>query len=131
MAFTLRGFQRNAFQMLTNIRVGATEEARKLNQRLRRNTRIKARADYLAEKYRLMLERKLEAEALKKVEEVVKPFTRETKLEDVYDLPKIETIDFEAIASDAKARGELLQLMKKVMLQQEEEIALILILAAM
>lgn len=125
MSFQNNAFQGNAFQMR---RARVAQAAGKINKRLRRNTRVKARADELAEKYKAALARQLPAQA---IERIVKPYSREATLEDVFELPKIETIDFAAMARDTKTRSEFLKIIKQLAEQEEEEMALIMILAAL
>lgn len=125
MAFQLSGFQRNAYQMFTS----AKKAAAKLKKKLRKNTRIKAQADELAEKYKRLAEKELASVAV--VKKIIKPYSRPTTLEDVFKLPKFEEVDFEAIAQDAKVKREFLQALKILAEQEEEEMALILISASL
>lgn len=118
MAFQLNGFQRNAFQ----IGYAALQAAGRLKKRLRRNTRIKALADELAEKYKSSVEK----EALI---EIVKPFVKELTFEDYYEAPKVEEINFESLAKNINARKSFLNTAKLIAQQEEEEMALMLLLA--
>lgn len=130
MAFQISFGQRNAFQILTS---AVTSAAGKLRKRLKRNTQIKARADELAEKYQRLLDNQSQTTApiIAVMEDIFKPHSRETTLEEAFALPQIEAIDFEALAKDTKARKEFLLAIKTLAEQQEEEMALILILAAL
>lgn len=107
----------------------AKKAAAKLKKKLRKNTRIKAQADELAEKYKRLAEKELASVAV--VKKIIKPYSRPTTLEDVFKLPKFEEVDFEAIAQDAKVKREFLQALKILAEQEEEEMALILISASL
>lgn len=124
MAFQFSGFQRTAFQIGYYVSTAAA----KLKKKLRRNTRLKARADELMEQYRRLLEK--EANNAHEVVEVVKPYSRETTPEDLFKLPEIENIDFEAIARNAAVRKNFMHAVRIAISQEEEELALILTLAA-
>lgn len=122
MAFQLSGFQRNAFQMLT----AAKNAAAKLNKKLRQNTRVRARADELREKYERLLKSEVAQETIPEVvQEVIRPYQEEAKEE----LPKAQEIDFEAMARNALAIRAFNNAIKLAIRQHEEEVALILILA--
>lgn len=102
--------------------------AAKLKKKLKRNARIKAHADDLAERYKRILESEARPET---VHQILKPFVKEATLKDFFKLPVIEAIDFEAMAQDAKAKKEFLQAVKSAAEREEEEMTLILTLAAM
>lgn len=123
--FQNNAFQRNAYQIVTGGAAVVVNVAGKLKKKLRRDTRVKARADELAEKYQRTL--KSESVQAEVVQEIIKPFIKAEA--EIKPAPKVIEIDFEAMAQNAKARKSFLEAVKLLMQQEEEEMVLTLLLA--
>lgn len=123
--FQSSGFQNNAFQIVRQVKTAVG----KLKKKLRHNTRVKAQADRLAEQYKKLLVNEAELSTAV-IEKIVAPFI-EGKPEDYYQLPKVEAIDFEALARNAEAKKEFNQAVKAWLEEEQEQMVLIIILAAL
>lgn len=128
MAFQLSGFQRNAYQMLSKAATSSVVAAGKIKKRLRKNARIKAHADDLAERYARLQQSEIIAPAVELVE-IIKPYSKASASDLGFKLPEVKEIDFEALAANAKAKKDFVAAVKLAAAHEEEEMALILMMA--
>lgn len=92
----------------------------------RKRARLHALADRLAQEYERTHQQENAEEVLAPV---VRAFTRETAVSDIFSLPEAKAVDFEAMAASDTARREFIEAVRQVtaMRTEEEEFAVMLL----